>query len=380
MLQFRPLRTANHENIAANATLDSIFIETVRALQGIKLSGKENDRQNVWRNQFSLCINSDARIGRLTISYEAINNMLTGTEHVLVIYFGAIAVLSESISIGMLYAFMAYRSNFSGAVLSIIDQLIQYWMLDLHLERLSDITQTEQEFGINSSSNLILPLTGALSTSEVSYSYSEKEPPIFKNISMQIDAGDFVAIMGPSGVGKTTFLKVLMGLLPPQEGEVLVDGMPFQSIGQKSYRHHISAVMQNDALFSGTLQDNVAFFDAVHDHGRVQKACEIARIHSEIVATPMGYNSLIGDMGSSLSVGQQQRVLIARALYREPKILFLDEGTAHVDAETELEILAGLKALGITVIFVTHNESLATLADQVIYWTESGVSISRPHH
>ncbi len=378
--QFFPLRSANHENIAAEAKLNSIFMESVRTLQGIKLAGKELDRQNTWRNQFAASINTNAKIGRLTISYEAANNALTGLEYVAVIYLGALLVLSNQMSVGMLYAFMAYRSNFSNSVISIINQFVQYKMLGLHLERLADITETNKEAGLQNTSTLLLPVNGALTAKDLAFSYASSEPLIIDKFNIQIESGQMVAMFGPSGSGKSTLLKILVGLLPPSKGEILVDNLPLNTLGQKTYRSSIAALMQDDRLFSGSLSENISFFDLVPDHQQIQEVCKLVNIHDEILNTPMGYDSLIGDMGSSLSMGQQQRVLLARALYRKPKILFLDEGTAHVDALSEQIIMQNLKSLGITVIYVTHNEKILAFANTTLVWQDKEIAITEGIH
>lgn len=370
-IQFRPLRNANLESIAANAELDSTFMESIRGIQGIKLSCQEIGRQNTWRNQFCESLNADAKVGRLTISYEAANNVLIGSEYVLIIFIGAQNVLDGVITVGMLYAFISYRTNFSNAITAIINHLIQYRMLGLHMERLSDITQTEKENGLDTETTLALPFKGELSAKNLAFQYSSSESPVFSDFNIQISAGEFVALYGPSGIGKTTMLKVLMNLLRPSAGEIYIDGMPLSSLSQRLFRQSISAVMQEDTLFSGSLRDNISFFGSTPDAERIQEVCQLSHVHDDIMQTPMGYYSLIGDMGASLSAGQQQRVLIARALYQEPKILFMDEGTSHVDAKIEQQIMHTLKTLPISCIFVTHNKDILSFADKVIYWDES---------
>ncbi len=140
-----------------------------------------------------------------------------------------------------------------------------------------------------------------------------------------------VAIVGPSGVGKSTLLRLLIGLIQPSSGRIEVDGVPLDRLGIRSYRAGIAALLQDDALLSGSIRDNITFFDLTPDLAQVERAARIAHIYDDIIQLPMGFDSRIGDMGSALSVGQQQRLLLARALYREPSILFLDEGTSHLD-------------------------------------------------
>jgi ATP-binding cassette subfamily B protein RaxB len=159
----------------------------------------------------------------------------------------------------------------------------------------------------------------------------------------------------------------MLGLLEPTSGEVLIDGIPMTTIGAQAYRQQVGAVMQEDQLLSGSIADNICFFDSAYDQDRMIECARLAGVHDEIMAMPMTYNSLIGDMGSSLSGGQKQRVLLARALYRQPKLLFLDEGTAHLDTEREAEVYRNLRGLQITRINVAHRPGMSSAADQV-FW------------
>jgi ATP-binding cassette subfamily B protein RaxB len=172
--------------------------------------------------------------------------------------------------------------------------------------------------------------------------------------------------MGPSGSGKTTLVKIMLGLLEPTSGDVLIDGLPLALIGPRVYREQIGAVMQEDQLLSGSIADNICFFETTFDQQRMIECAQIAGIHDDIIAMPMNYNSLIGDMGSSLSSGQKQRVLLARALYRRPRILFLDEGTAHLDTEKEREINANLRDLNMTRVSVAHRPEITDGADMIL--------------
>jgi ATP-binding cassette subfamily B protein RaxB len=185
-------------------------------------------------------------------------------------------------------------------------------------------------------------------------------------VNMTIEAGQFVTIMGPSGGGKTTLIKIMLGLLEPSSGEVLIDGTPLSTIGTRAYREKVGAVMQDDQLLSGTIADNICFFDPSFDQQRMVDCAEMAGVHDEIMAMPMGYSSLIGDMGSSLSGGQKQRVLLTRALYRQPKILVLDEGTAHLDVEKEKQINERLRSLPMTRVSVAHRAEIAGGADAIL--------------
>jgi ATP-binding cassette subfamily B protein RaxB len=183
---------------------------------------------------------------------------------------------------------------------------------------------------------------------------------------MNIRAGESVAISGPSGCGKTTLLKIMLGQLQPEEGEVLIGGIPLKQLGLRHYRDQIGVVMQDDHLFAGSLAENIAFFDPSTDQSRVEAAAKLASIHGDIVRMPMGYNTLAGDMGTGLSGGQKQRVILARALYKKPRLLFLDEATSHLDTHAEEIVNAAIKRLRMTRITIAHRPQTLQMAERLI--------------
>jgi ATP-binding cassette subfamily B protein RaxB len=267
----------------------------------------------------------------------------------------------------MIFAIMAYKQSFMSKAVSLVETALDFRILELHLERLSDIALSTPEPGHDRPVGYARPILGRIELRNVWFRYAESEPFVLEDVSLAVEPGRFVTITGPSGGGKTTLVKIMLGLLEPTAGEVLIDGIPLGTVGARAYRENVGAVMQEDQLLSGSLADNICFFDPVYDQNRMIECAQIAGIHDEIMAMPMTYNSLIGDMGSSLSGGQKQRVLLARALYRQPKLLFLDEGTAHLDIEKEAEISANLRRLGMTRISVAHRPQAATGADHMFH-------------
>jgi ATP-binding cassette subfamily B protein RaxB len=224
----------------------------------------------------------------------------------------------------------------------------------------------------------VRPIKGNIELKDVSFRYASTEPFVIENLNLTVEAGEAVTIVGPSGCGKTTLVKIMLGLLEPTSGEVLIDGVPLSGIGIRAYREQIAAVMQEDELLSGTVADNICFFDSGFDKERMYQCAQLAGIHDDLMAMPMTYSSLVGDMGSCLSSGQKQRVLLARALYRHPKILFVDEGTAHVDVEMEGKIYDNLGSLDLTLICIAHRPGALAYCDKVFSFSGGHVSVAPP--
>ena len=363
---YRPFRRLSEESIVAHAKEDSNFMETVRAIQTVKLFQRENDRQNLWQNRYTEALNTDVSLAKWGIGYQTINQLLFGIENVIVIYLLATSVMGNLMSLGMLYAFMSYKNQFVDRMDGLIDMLIEFKMIGLHLDRLADITFTDAEDVDRHTANLqhLPDMIGKLEVKNLTFRYSATDDPIFENISFSIAAGQSAAIVGPSGCGKTTLLKVMMGLLKADSGQVLIDGVDINK--RDDYRTQIAAVMQDDQLLSGSVAENIACFDPKLDFERIGACAVAAAVHEDILKFGMQYNTLVGDMGTSLSGGQKQRVILARALYRDPKLLFLDEATSHLDLDNESIVNANVKQMNITRVLVAHRTETVKSADVVI--------------
>lgn len=364
---FRMFRRRNEAAIHSKADENSTFIETVRAVQSLKLLNRENERESQWLNRYADYVNANVRLGRAKISFKAMNDTIFGLENVVTIYLAARLALDNLMTVGMIFAFVSYKLQFAERTALLIEKLVDLRILGLHLERLADIALTPLERGHDQDLSYVRPIRGAIELRNVCFRYAEAEPLILENVNLRVAPGQFVTLMGPSGCGKTTLVKIMLGLLEPTSGEVLIDGLPLCQIGSRVYREQIGAVMQEDQLLSGSIADNICFFETTFDQQWMIECARIAGIHDDIMAMPMSYNSLIGDMGSSLSSGQKQRVLLARALYRRPKILFLDEGTAHLDTEKEKEINANLRHLNMTRVSIAHRPEITHGADMIIH-------------
>lgn len=359
-----PMRQLTEENIVAGAKEDSVFMESIRGIQSIKLFGQQTQRLNIWQNRHAEAINSGYRLAKWGISASTANQLLFGVEGILIVYLAAHAVMDGSMTVGMLFAFMAYKSQFTGRMSALIGLVVQVNMTKLHLDRLADIALTDKED--EGSANDGRELSGQLSLSNISFRYASNDPLLFNGLNLEVKAGENVAIIGPSGAGKTSLMKIMLGLSPSESGKVEVDGVDIRHFGLRHYRSQIAAVMQDDQLMSGTLAENISFFDSQMDMQQVMACAQLAGIHQDIAAMQMGYNALVGDMGSSLSGGQKQRLLLARALYRKPKILFMDEATSHLDVKLERYVNQAIKQLNMTRIIIAHRPQTILNAERIM--------------
>jgi ATP-binding cassette subfamily B protein RaxB len=273
--------------------------------------------------------------------------------------------LDGKFSAGMLIAFIAYADQFTSRVAGLIDKWVDFSMLKLHAERVADIALTEPEQMAATAWNGTVP-EASIELRNVSFRYADGEPWILKNCNLRIEPGESVAIVGPSGCGKSTLAKVVLGLLQPQEGEVRFGGTDIRKLGLDNYRQWVGAVMQDDQLFAGSIADNISFFDPGAAPMRIEEAARAAAIHDDISLMPMGYQSLVGDMGSSLSGGQKQRVILARALYRKPKLLVLDEATSNLDIERERQVNTVINRLKVTRLVIAHRPETVASARHVL--------------
>ncbi len=378
VITFRLNEQYKQESIILSAKENTNFMETIRAVQTIKLFSKENQRESMWLNQYAAALNAGIKLSKLDIVLAAINQTVFPIAAIVIIWLGAQEIMASVFSIGMLYAFFSYQGQFSGKISALIDMIIEFKLAGVDLERVSDIVHAETELQGSEIFESEITLSGEIEVNNLSYRYAENEPFVFENLNFKVSPGETIVIVGASGCGKSTLLKVMLGLLPSVTGEVLYDGRSLSQLDKSSFRTRTAAVMQEDFLVAGSISENIAFSDPQIDSKRVQQVAEMASIHEEISQMPMGYNSLVGDMGTTLSGGQKQRIFLARALYVNPKILFLDEASSHLDSATEKRINIMLKAMAITRVIIAHRKETIDLADRVIDLSTHDIS-DTPH-
>jgi ATP-binding cassette, subfamily B, bacterial CvaB/MchF/RaxB len=370
---FRPQREATEEAIVHDAKRSTHFLESLRGVQSIKLFNRQEDRQAQFMNRVVDAMNANIATRKLDLMFGVMHKLVFGLERIAVIWVGALLVMDRSFSVGMLFAFFAYKETFALRVSGLIDKMVELKMLKLQGERLADIVLTtpEAEPDVPVREN---DLPARLELQGVSFRYSDSEPEVLKDVSLVIEPGESVAIAGPSGCGKTTLLKLMLGIHTPQSGEIRVGGVPLRQLGLRGWRDMIGTVMQDDQLFAGSITDNISFFDSHADPAWVSQCAQLAAVHDEIEAMPMGYHTLIGDMGASISGGQKQRILLARALYKRPKILFLDEATSALDVDRERLVNQAIRQLDLTRVIVAHRPETMASASRVIVLKDGHVA------
>ncbi|MEO5697888.1 MAG: peptidase domain-containing ABC transporter [Burkholderiaceae bacterium] len=370
---FRPLRDATEESIVFDAKRSSHFLESLRGVQSIKLFNRQEDRQGRFMNLVVDAMNANIATRKLDLMFSVGHKLVFGLERIAIVWVGALLVMEHTFSVGMLFAFIAFKEQFAQRISALIDKIVELKMLRLQGERLADIVLTPPEPQAEYAPRA-QPLVGSIELKDVRFRYAQSEPDVLQGLSLKVEPGESVAIVGPSGCGKTTLLKLMLGIHAPQAGEIHVGGVPLRQLGLRAWRDMIGTVMQDDELFAGSISDNISFFDPEADPAWVEQCARVASVFADINAMPMGFHTLIGDMGGSISGGQRQRILLARALYKRPQILFLDEATSALDIDREREVNQAIRQLDVTRIIVAHRPETVASAHRVIVLHDGVVS------
>lgn len=376
---YRRLEAIKEEQLTYHARQQTLLFESVRGVQTIKLANQQGERQARMSNAIVEATNRDAEVQRTASNYVALGQAVFGIQRVLVVWLAARQVLSGGFSAGMLVVFVLYADQFAARMRALIDKAVELRLLNLHAARIADIALAEPERHAEGGYAGPLP-PPCIDVEGVSFRYAPDDAWIVKNVSFRVEAHESVALVGASGCGKTTLAKLMLGLLEPVEGTIRIGGVDIRRFGLRAYRQRCSAVMQDDELLEGSLADNISGFDAASDLAQIQNAAILAGIHDEIASMPMGYETLVGDMGSVLSGGQKQRVILARALYRKPEILVLDEATSHLDVRNERAINTAVRALNVTRLLIAHRPETIASADRVLQLSDGCIESAAGQH
>jgi ATP-binding cassette subfamily B protein RaxB len=365
----RRLRGAGGAQIVHAARAQTHLLETLRAVQTVRLHGCATTRRLGWLTHLAAQCNAELDQARLTLSAGTLGQWLAAVERVVVVWLAALSILDRRLTVGMLFAYLGYRDQFNARCTALIDRWSEWRLLRLQSDRLADILLQPADAGADDapeSDAAAAAILGDIELRDVGYRHGPDDPQVLQGVTLRVHAGECVAITGPSGSGKTTLVKLLLGLHAPSEGELLVGGQPLQRYGVQRFRQCVGSVMQDDHLFSGSIADNISCFAPEPDVARIVRSAQCADVHADILALPMGYETLLGDDGAGLSGGQRQRLLLARALYRRPALLVLDEATSHLDAECERRVNAAIRALPLTRILIAHRAETLASAQRIV--------------
>ena len=362
---FATLKEANLSQIVVDAKQQTAFMDSVRGTQSIRLHNRSAQRTSRYLNTVADALNTSVGIEKLNIAFSSLHSIVSGGQHIAVLWLGAWLVLGGEFTAGSLMAFVAYADQFVSRASSLVDYVMQYRLLHLQTERLADIVLSPAESFVEGLYRGPSP-EPSIEFDGVSFRYADGEPWVLRDCSFRIEPGEAVVFVGPSGCGKSTIARLVLGLLDPSAGTIRIGGVDLKQLGKTAYRDMAGGVMQDDRLFAGTIEDNISFFDQAAPMHDVIKAATSAQIHGEISDMPMGYRSLVGDMGSALSGGQQQRLWLARLFYRRPAIAVLDEATSHLDAAAEKRVYDEFSRAGITRVIVAHRAETIGSADRVM--------------
>ncbi|WP_268235631.1 peptidase domain-containing ABC transporter [Hafnia psychrotolerans] len=359
-------RQISEETLVRGARASSYFMETLYGIATVKIQGMAERRGTHWLNLKIDAINSGIKLTKMDLFFGGINTFVAACDQVAILWLGTSLVIDNQMTIGMFVAFGSFRGQFSDRVASLTNFLLQLRMMSLHNERIADIALHEKEekkpeFDIVADMSPV-----SLETTDLSYRYDSQSAPVFSGLYLSVTPGESVAITGTSGAGKTTLMKVLCGLFEPDTGKVLVDGTDIRQLGINNYHRKIACVMQDDRLFSGSIRENICGFSEEMDEAWMIECARASYIHDVIMKMPMGYETLIGELGEGLSGGQKQRIFIARALYRRPGILFMDEATSSLDTESERFVNVAIKNMNITRVIIAHRETTLRTVGRVI--------------
>ena len=367
-------RRQQQDMAQAEAATQTHFLETLRAMPSIRSSAGETQRCEEWRSLFANSINARIRIGNLQIVDGAVRQCLFQGARLATIYGLALRGLDGSFTVGMISAFAAWLGMFSTRTAGLVKAVFAYRLLQVPLERLSDIVFSGDESDEVATDVETDRMLGRIELRDVDFSYSRHESAVIRGCNLEIAPGSFVAIAGASGCGKSTLLRLIAGVERPTAGTLHYDGA---SLAPASVRRKVATLFQDDALLRGTVAENIALFDGDANLATIRRAARAAAIDDVIMRLPMGYHSRISDLGSTLSFGQQQRVLLARAFCRNAELMLLDEPTGSLDLQTEKHVVAALQRSDATRIVVSHSDRVLSAADRVL-WLRDGSLVSSP--
>jgi len=378
LLSYRRYQELMSQDLQTQSKAQSYLVQVLAGIETLKASGAENHAVEQWSNLFVDELNVSLKRGRLSATVDSLISTLRLGSPLLVMWFGGLQVLSGNLSLGTMLALNALASGFLSPISTLVSTALQFQLLRSYIERIDDVMKATPEQNQTKVSR-VERLSAEIELEKVSFSYGPLAPTGLRHVSVKIAPGQKIAIVGRSGAGKSTLAKLMLGLYQPSSGRILYDGLDLAGLDVHSVRQQCGIVTQRSYLFGATIRENIALKDPSIPMSEIVEAAKLACIHDDIVAMPMGYETLLIDGGGSLSGGQRQRVALARALVHAPRILLLDEATSELDTITESQVHRNLVALRCTRIVIAHRLSTIRDADLILV-LDGGAIVERGSH
>jgi len=378
LLSSGALQARARRELEARGKMQGYLAELLTGMATVKAAGAEQQAFDQWSNLFSDQVNQSARQNYLSSSIDTVMSSLNAVSSLGLLWMGAIQVLQGTIQVGTMLALVALSSVILTPLESLVTSGQELQMIRAHLQRLVDVLEAAPEQEVQ---QVHAPprLTGRIRLDQVSFQYDPQGQKVLQDITVQIEAGQKVALVGRTGSGKSTLGKLLLGLCEPTEGEICYDDIPLPRLNYQQVRAQCGVVLQDVHVFNGSIRQNISFYNPELSMAQVIKAAKIAGLHDEIMQMPMGYETVVSEQGSTLSGGQRQRLALARALVHAPAILLLDEATSSLDVITERVVECNLDALGCTQIVIAHRLSTIRNADRILVLDQGRIVESGSH-
>jgi ABC-type bacteriocin/lantibiotic exporter with double-glycine peptidase domain len=374
------LRQVSREVFNRDAAETSALVEVMTGISTIKVTAAERDLRWRWEDRFTDSLNARFRGQKLANNLQIISGLLNSVGSTALLWFGAMLVIREQLSIGQFVGFNMLFGNVTAPVMALTRLWDEFQEVVVSIERLNDVFSTEPEEDPQQARMVLPKLRGAVRYEGVTFSYGQDRNTL-QTVDFDVRAGQTIAIVGASGSGKTTLLNLLQALYQPTGGRILVDGYDIRQASPRSLRSQLGVVPQDCFLFSGTIFENITLFRAEYSLEDAVRVAKLAEAHGFVQNLPLGYNTPVGERGTSLSGGQRQRIAIARALLGDPAILILDEATSSLDSESERRFQANLARIrrGRTTFIIAHRLATVRDADSILVF-DQGLLIERGTH
>jgi ABC-type bacteriocin/lantibiotic exporter with double-glycine peptidase domain len=378
LLTSRVIHYLNRRDLVAQGKAQGYMAEALMGIATLKAAGAEQQAFHRWSNLFFEHLNVSVRRDSLASVLNTMMGSLRLLAPLLLLWVGTLQVLHGAMTVGTMLALNALAAAFLTPFGSLANSAQQLQLVRAHFERILDVVEAEPEQDILAVTQPPA-LTGRVELRQVGFRYDPNGPLVLRDITLHIEPGQKVALVGRTGSGKSTLGKLLLGLYLPTEGDILYDGLSLRTLNYQAVRNQFGVVLQESALFSGSVRENIALNHPGMDLDQVAQAARAAAIHNDILQMPMGYETMIAEGGSALSGGQRQRLAIARALASRPTVMLFDEATSHLDVLTEQVVDRNLNALACTRIVIAHRLSTVRNADLILV-LEGGAIVERGTH